>query len=73
MELKSIDYDVIFDRVCSVLRENEEDDLEGIADKIVNELVYKAEISVDCIFDFAERYGCSMDYLLGRSEVYSVV
>lgn len=73
MELKSIDYDVIFDRVCSVLRENEEDDLEGIADKIVNELVYKAEISVDRIFDFAERYGCSIDYLLGRSEVYSVI
>lgn len=26
MELKSIDYDAIFDKVCSVLRENEEDD-----------------------------------------------
>lgn len=72
MSNKSINYETILDRAFTVLEENNEDDLTGVADLLVNELTTKSEVSVDIIYDFAERYGCSIDYLLGRSDTYSV-
>ncbi len=71
--IKPIDYDIIFDRMVKILAENGEDDFEGVSQTLADELTYNARINADTIFDFCEHYGCSVDYLLGRSDVYSVV
>ncbi|GEM_PF-3315867 len=71
--IKPIDYDVIFDRMVKILAENGEDGFEGVSEALAEEIKYSTNISVDVIFDFCEHYGCSADYLLGRSDTYGMI
>jgi hypothetical protein len=66
-------YDVLEERVMTVLEENGEGTASGIAYALVDKLNRWSVIDIGIIYDFAEKYGCSIDYLLGRSDVYSVV
>lgn len=72
---KQLDYEVFIDRVREVLTENDEsiDEPEGIAAELLNgEILYKAEVSIDVVYAFAEKYGVSLDYLTGRSDRYDI-
>jgi hypothetical protein len=66
-------YDALEERVMTVLEENGEGTASGIAYVLVGRLNRYPVVDIDIIYDFAEHYGCSIDYLLGRSDVYSVV
>ena len=70
MRYKEIDYTIIEDRVLAVLEENGENDITGIADALIYQLGHSSEVSIDMLYDFAERYGCSVDYILGRTDKY---
>lgn len=70
MPVKCIDYDVLQDRVLAVLEENDEKDIKGIAAVLISWFEYVPLIDIDIVFDFCECYGCSVDYLLGRTDNY---
>ncbi len=65
-----VNYNIIEERVLSVLEENGEKEIAGVAEYIINHLRLNPVIGIDVIFDFCERYGCSVDYLLGRTDKY---
>lgn len=68
MKYKELDYKVLEDRIYSVLEENGETADEGIAYYLVDRLETSTQIDLESIFDFAERYGVSIDYLTGRTD-----
>ena len=68
MKYKELDYKTLRDRVFSVIEENGETANEGIAYYLVDRLEFATVIDLDIIFDFAERYGVSIDYLTGRTD-----
>ncbi len=47
---------------------NEKSD--GVGNVLLSRLSYSASIDTEILFDFAENYGVSIDYLLGRTEKY---
>lgn len=68
MKYKELDYKTLRDRVFSVIEENGETANEGIAYYLVDRLETRTQIDLELIFDFAERYGVSIDYLVGRTD-----
>ena len=70
MAYKEIDYNVIEERIIEVLEENDEKDIKGVAEFLMHEIYHSVKIDIDIVFDFCERYGCSVDYLLGRTDKY---
>ncbi len=66
---KSFDAEVLRQRVKSVLAENGDVELKaGIGFILIKHIEVTASISLDLVFDFAERYGVSIDYLVGRTD-----
>lgn len=65
MKYKELDYKVLEDRIYSVLEENGDT---GVEYHLLNRLDFAAEFDLRAIFDFAERYGVSIDYLTGRTD-----
>lgn len=68
--MTNIDYDVIENRVLAVLEENGEKEITGVAGVLISHLEHIPLIDIDIVFDFCEHYGCSVDYVLGRSDKY---
>lgn len=69
MNYKRFDLTVLEDRVYEVLDENGEE-IDGVAMALLQENERSLYISIDIIFDFCEHYGCSIDYLVGRTDKY---
>ena len=52
-----------------MLAENGDAELKaGIGFILIKHIEVSASISLDLVFDFAERYGVSIDYLVGRTD-----
>ena len=66
-------YAVLAERIAAVLTEN------GDADKAVKNgvslfnQIRGGKVATDTLYNFAEYYGVSLDYLFGRTDVYSVI
>lgn len=66
---KNFDAEILEQRVTSVLAENGDAELKaGIGFILIKHIEASASISLDLVFDFAERYGVSIDYLVGRTD-----
>lgn len=68
MKYKELDYEVLEDRIYSVLEENGDTEDTGIAYHLLGRLDISTQIDLDTVFDFAEQYGVSIDYLTGRTD-----
>lgn len=70
MNYKNIDYKVVEERVLEVLEENGVKDITGIDEVFISNLERAPLIYIGIVFNFCERYGCSIDYVLGRTDRY---
>ena len=66
-------YDILEERAMQVIEENGDGDLKiGVGKELISHIYNDATLSLEPLYRFAEHYGVSVDYLLGRSEVESV-
>ena len=70
--MKNLDYEIMIDRIFEVMEENEDKEILGVAQVLTDEIMKKGEIGADILYELAEYYGCSLDYLTGRSDTYSI-
>lgn len=65
-----IDYKRMLDRVDAIVKESGSSESSA---ELTNEICYWNCASLKRVVAFCEEYGCSMDWLVGRSDVYSVI
>ena len=70
--MKKLDYEIMIDRIFEVMDENRDWEITPVVQVLTDELMKKSEIGIDILYEFAEYYGCSLDYLTGRSDTYSI-
>lgn len=61
--------ELILDRVNSVVKETGEGDVEDV-ERWLGFKYY--DLALEYLIDIAFRAGCNLDYILGRSDVFSV-
>ena len=67
-----IDYNKMLSRIESIVEENG-GERNKIADDLIDQICYCNGAELETAYDFCEYYSCSLDYLVGRSDVYSVI
>lgn len=69
-----IDYIKMLNRIDDIVTENdgEYSNESDIANELINAICYQTIMDFGVVYDFCEYYGCSLDYLVGRSDVYGV-
>ena len=70
-----IDYIKMLNRIDDIVTENDDkySNESDIANELINAICYQTITDLSVVYDFCEYYGCSLDYLVGRSDVYSVI
>lgn len=66
------EYDTVkmLDRVDSIVKENG-GERNKVADDLIDEICYcTGGADLETAFNFCEYYGCSLDYLVGRTDKY---
>lgn len=58
------------ERIGTIVKES---GTSAIAEKMVTEVRYGSYATLGTAVEFCEYYGCSLDYLVGRSDIYSVI
>lgn len=65
-----MDYEKMLDRIVGIV---EESGSSKISADITNNIYCWNCVGLEEAIEFCEYYGCSLDYLAGRSDVYSMI